>query len=289
MKKTAISLLLTGLAIAVSASGAHARDIEKTLRSQGTEREYKLHIPDSLPDNAPLVIVLHGYGSTNSPERFGMNAAADRHGFAVCYPLGVKDSRGKTCWNVGYPFQKDMGMDDIRFLRQLVRHLQKEFGFSRENVFCTGMSNGGDMCYMLAAQAPELFAALAPVAGFMSVEIMRNDRSHTPVPLLEIHGTMDRTTRWEGDLDNNGGWGAYVSIPVAVQYFAAKGKCTRFSRDTLSLRSPGDLQVVAHRYSYGTEGTEVWLYESIGGKHSWGKIGVDTCETIWKFFSRFMK
>ena len=106
-----------------------------TMRSGGIERSYKLHLPQGLPQGAPLVVVLHGYGGNNDPGRFGLNAAADRHGFAVCYPQGAKDGRGKTCWNAGYPFQADMAVDDVKFIAQLVRHLQKRHGLSRRNVF----------------------------------------------------------------------------------------------------------------------------------------------------------
>ena len=206
-----------------------------TLRSGGIDRTYRLHLPEGLPDGAPLVIVLHGYGGQGDPERFDMNRVADRHGFAVCYPQGERDGRGKTCWNVGYPFQADMAVDDVRFLSELIRHLQKKHGLSRRNVFCTGMSNGGDMCYLLASRCPETYAALGPVAGFMSVEILRSDRNPHPIPLFEIHGTEDRTTRWEGDLGNEGGWGAYVSVPTAVGYWAAKNKCLAERIDTLPL------------------------------------------------------
>jgi len=125
-----------------------------TMRSGGIERSYKLHLPQGLPQGAPLVVVLHGYGGNNDPGRFGLNAAADRHGFAVCYPQGAKDGRGKTCWNAGYPFQADMAVDDVKFIAQLVRHLQKRHGLSRRNVFCTGMSNGGGVCYQLASPRP---------------------------------------------------------------------------------------------------------------------------------------
>ena len=217
-----------------------------------------------------------------------MNEVADRHGFAVCYPQGERDGRGKTCWNVGYPFQADMTVDDVRFLTELIRHLAKEHRLSRRNVFCTGMSNGGDMCYLLASRCPEVYAALGPVAGFMSVEILRSDRNPRPIPLFEIHGTKDRTTRWEGDLGNEGGWGAYVSVPTAVGYWAAKNKCLAEQVDTLPSR-PGGLQVIAHRYTDGTDGNEVWLYETVGGKHSWKETGVDTGEELWKFFSKYVR
>lgn len=271
-----------------AAGSCHAQTTARTLRSGGIDRTYRLHLPEGLPAGAPLVVVLHGYGGQGDPERFDMNRVADRHGFAVCYPQGERDGRGKTCWNVGYPFQADMDVDDVRFLTELVRHLQKKHGLSRRNVFCTGMSNGGDMCYLLASRCPEVYAALGPVAGFMSVEILRADRNTHPIPLFEIHGTEDRTTRWEGDLGNEGGWGAYISVPTAVGYWAAKNKCLAEQVDTLPSR-PGGLQVIAHRYTEGTGGNEVWLYETVGGKHSWKETGVDTGEELWKFFSKYVR
>ena len=99
--KTLLKTLLTVLLL-YGATGVTAQETRtETLRSGGVERTYRLHLPANLPDNAPLVIVLHGYGGDANPEAFGMNATADRHGFAVCYPQGERDSRGKRGWNVG--------------------------------------------------------------------------------------------------------------------------------------------------------------------------------------------
>lgn len=282
------TLILTGLALLLAGPLHAQKDRTETLRSGGIERTYTIHLPKDLPAGAPLVIVLHGYGGKADPDYFGMNPTADRYGFAVCYPQGERDGRGKSCWNVGYPFQADMTIDDVRFLEELVRHLQRRYDLSHRNVFCTGMSNGGDMCYLLASKRPDLFTALGPVAGFMSVAILRTDECRHPVPLFEIHGTADRTTRWEGDLENRGGWGAYLPIPMAVGYWAAKNKCLEHHIDTLPCKE-GGLQVVAHRYTGGTGGNEVWLYETIGGKHSWRDTGVDTCEELWQFFSRWIR
>ena len=279
---------LTGLLMLLAAHGAAQETRTESLRAGGLERRYVLHLPEGLPAEAPLVIVLHGYGGDADPEYFGMNATADRHRFAVCYPQGERDGRGKRCWNVGYPFQADMPVDDIRFFEELIDHLHRRYGLSRRNVFCTGMSNGGDMCYLLAVRRPELFAALGPVAGFMSVSALREDESRQPVPLFEIHGTLDRTTHWEGDLENRDGWGAYLPIPMAVGYWAAKAKCLRHRIDTLPQGADG-LQPVAHRFTEGTDGCEVWLYEVLGGTHSWRRTGVDTCEELWRFFSRYVR
>lgn len=293
LKSVAAKGLLAALMLFAANIGrgqsAASETTDCTLRSGGVERSYKLYLPDGLPQGAPLVVVLHGYGGNNNPERFAMNAVADRHGFAVCYPQGAKDGRGKNCWNVGYPFQADMTIDDVQFLTELVHHLQQNHGLSAHNVFCTGMSNGGEMCYQLAAQRPGLFAAVAPVSGLMLDWLYKEDRSEQAVPLFEIHGTEDKTSAWLGDPQNKGGWGAYLPVPLAVHYWAAKGRCTVMQTDTLPAKASNGRTVIAHRFTGGTEGCEVWLYEIVGGKHSWGEQDIDTGEELWKFFSRFVK
>ena len=134
-------------------------------RHQGMDRTYWLYLPENLPEDAPLVILLHGYKASAKGYRPEMMEVARENGFALCYPQGALDGRGKTCWNVGYPFQNDLKTDDVDFISSLARHLQKKHGLSRQNTFLTGMSNGGEMCYLMAYLKPEEFAAFAPIAG----------------------------------------------------------------------------------------------------------------------------
>ena len=261
-----------------------------TLRDGGQQREFCLYLPDTLAANAPLVVVLHGYGGRADADRFGFNRVADSCGFAVCYPQGVKDGRGKTCWNVGYPFQSDMKTDDVRFLCRLVRHLQRSCGLSRRNTFCTGMSNGGEMCYLLAYLAPDLFAAVAPVSGLTLEWMYRRLTARRGVPLMEIHGTRDKTSAWNGDADNSGGWGEYIAVPLPVGYWAAANRCTHETAEELPVKNPANgHRAIAHRYVGGTDGNEVWLYEIVNGTHSWGDRDIDTPAEIWRFFSRYVK
>lgn len=285
--RTAKIILAGFLLLAVTAGHTYADTTpEYTMLCKGIERTYRLHIPDNLPEGAPLVIVLHGYGS---PDPGILNNTADRHKFAACYPQGEKDGRGRMSWNVGYPFQHDMVIDDAEFLTQLVRHLQDKHGFSQHNVFCTGMSNGGEMCYQLAAQRPGLFAAIAPIAGLMLNWLYMSDNSTQPVSLLEIHGTNDRTSRWEGDPNNEGGWGEYLPVPLAVHFCAAKNRCTVMQTDTVTGKAPNNRKIITHRFTEGIDDSEVWLYEIVDGGHTWGLDDMDTYEVIWEFFSRFIK
>lgn len=253
----------------------------------GVERTYKLYLPANIQPNAPLIFVLHGYGGSFNLDDKGFNEAAERHGFAVCYPQGSKDGRKKNCWNVGYPFQADMTVDDISFLCKLAKKLQKEHKLSRRNTFCTGMSNGGEMCYLLAYDRQSTFKAVAPIAG-LTMEWMPKAYTRTrPIPLFELHGTEDRTSEWTGDLENKGGWGAYIAVPDAINYWVKRNGCKREVKEHLPLKTPESNQVISHKYVDAKDGNEVWLYEIVGGGHSWGNKDFDTAEEIWKFFSKF--
>ncbi len=291
MKKNILKKLALGAALLVSTAGYaqfSVADPEYKLVSGGIDRTYILHTPENLPADAPLVIMLHGYGGRADPARYGLNETADRHGFAVCYPQGEKDKQGKAGWNVGYPCQEGMGTDDVQFLEDLVGHLQKERGVGLGSLFCAGHSNGGEMCYQIAAQRPRLFTAVAPVSGLMLEWLYRADYSTVAVPLMEIHGTADKTSWWDGDLENKGGWGAYVAVPLAVHYWAAKDKCTEHVTETLSAEG-AENKVTLHRFTGGTGGCEAWLCEIDGGGHSWGSGYAGTNELVWRFFSKYVE
>lgn len=260
------------------------------IKIDGIERSYFIHIPYNLPAKAPLVFVLHGYGGKANPDNYGMKEVSDKNGFAVCFPQAEKDLRGKASWNVNYGFQNGWKLDDVSFLTKLSKHLQKKYNLSSKNVFSTGMSAGGDMGYLLAYRNPGAFAAISSVAGLTMEWIYRTMEAPAPVPFFEIHGTKDRTTYWEGDLTNKGGWGTYISIPVAVNYWVAKNRCTEELVDTLAVKNKENGHyVISHKFVNGIDGNEVWLYEIVNGEHTWGDKDLNTGEEIWKFFSKYLK
>lgn len=284
--------IFTALCLLVALQFSALAQEKYQFRHQGLDREYWMYIPENLPEQAPLVFVLHGYGGKAEGYCPQMIETARKHGFAVCYPQGEKAPKGKTGWNVGYPKQEGMKTDDIDFICDLARHVQKKFSLSRKNTFFSGMSNGGEMCYIMAMQHPEAFSAYASVAGLTMEWAYRSMSPKMAVPLMEIHGTADKTSLWEGDPDNNCGWGEYISVPLAVGVWAAEAKCTH--TETVELPVINN-KVLMHRHLGGSpawEGgpeIEVRLYEVVGGKHSWAHKDMDTCEEIWKFFSKYLR
>lgn len=280
------------LIFAVSAN-LHAKEIkEYKVRHDGMERSYWFYMPEGLQKGAPLVLCLHGYGGNAEDCRPELIEVAKEEGFAVCYPQAMKDPVGKTGWNVGYPFQKGMKINDVDFISFLVKHLQKKFDLSRKNVFYSGMSNGGEMCYLMALKRPDVFAAYASVAG-LTMEWMHKELSpKKAVPLMEIHGTVDGISNWNGDPDNKGGWGEYISVPQAVGVWVAEARCTHEVTEELPLIRN---KVILHRYVGGEPAwkngpaVEVRLYEIVDGNHTWGLEDMDTCREMWKFFSMYLR
>ena len=52
----------------------------------GHNRTGVLYLPDNIKENAPLVVVVHGYGGKANPKDFDIDPVADKNGFAVLYP-----------------------------------------------------------------------------------------------------------------------------------------------------------------------------------------------------------
>ena len=141
-----------------------------------------------------------------------------------------------------------MTIDDINFLCDLALYLQKNYRLSPHNTFCTGYSNGGEMCYLLAYKRPDIFTAVAPVAGLTLEWMYRELETNRPIPLFEIHGTEDKTSMWNGDPNNEGGWGKYIAVPIAVNYWAIQNRCTHEITDTIaSIDSLSNHTIISHK------------------------------------------
>jgi len=251
-----------------------------TFNHDGLERQYYLYEPEFIEENAPLVFVMHGYGgSANGIISYsGMNAIADEFGFAVCYPNGTIDQNGNNFWNVGYDFHSNLIVDDVSFIVSLAQYLQNEYGYDANNTFAAGMSNGAEMSYKLACETEGFFNAIAPVAGTM-FGVSWASCNPNPMPVLEIHGTNDNVTLWDGDY-NNTYWGPYPGIEEVINFWVEENDCT--NNEDIVLQS---MNTIKHRYFDCINDAEVWLYEVVGGGHDWPAY---SSSEIWSFFSNYI-
>ena len=283
---------------------------ERTIIHEGVEREYLVHIPDNLTEDSPIVFVIHGFtGSAKQiMEYSGMNEVSDREGFIVVYPQGTTDSEGNTFFNVGYEFHKDSTIDDVSFIRNLFVSLSEEYSLKRKQGFATGMSNGGDMSYLLACTSADLFRAVAPVAGSLMAKTKETCDTQSPVPIFEIHGTGDQITLFDGDMENIGGWGAYYDLPSTISFFADAYNLDKRSKKVIAKKGEGsEYDIYLQRHWSQNSDVEVRMYEIVKGRHVWpgfkihwwenpiywyyfgsGNEDINASEEVWSFFKKYL-
>jgi polyhydroxybutyrate depolymerase len=282
----------------------------RTIIHEGIEREYILHVPENLNNDSPIVFVIHGYtGSAEGIAAYsGMNSIAEREGFIAVYPQGTIDSYGNAFFNVSYGFNDESTINDVSFIRELVKSISHEFNLKRKKAFATGMSNGGEMSYLLACTSSDLFKAVAPVAGVLMKGLKDSCELNSPVPVFEIHGTADKISLFEGDLNNEEGWGAYYDLPSTIDFFAERYQLVNKTvKQITSKESGADYDIFFERHWTNDLEEEVWMYRIEGGRHVWpgtkfkwwndplarlyfgsGNEDINASEEVWAFFKKYL-
>ena len=184
---------------ALLATNPAASSVEKSITIGGLSRKYLLFVPPSVGQQMPLVIALHGGGSNaRQMERYTrFNDLAQREDFVVMYPESVGGN-----WNDGRQTEsiraQRENIDDVNFIRAAVEATIKNYPIDRRRIFATGISNGAMMSHRLAAEASDLLAGVATVAGELTPPIAANFHPQYPVSIFIIHGDRDPIVPIEG-------------------------------------------------------------------------------------------
>ncbi len=184
------------------------------------QRDYYVYVPASLPANAPAVVYLHGCNQTASDAMTGTrwNELADRSGFVVVYPEQknpnnepepadqlqghLSDGNGINCWNWFSPQHQSRGSGEPGTIAGITREVlaRTDLNIDENRVYLAGMSAGGIMASTMGATYPDLYAAIAVVAGCgypacgdpsgsLGFQAMAEHARRLPVILF--HGTAD--------------------------------------------------------------------------------------------------
>ena len=244
------------------------------------QREYWLYIPENLPENAPLVFTLHGYGGTGG-SFYGFEAIAEEHGFIICSPTGLLDNYGSPHWNSN--FSSDMTtVDDVGFLSSLAIFLQYEHSLDPNKTFACGMSNGGYMSWTLACNAPDVFKAIASVTGTMSGNDWEECNPSPLIPVMQISGTYDNVVPINGYPESEIGydeWGGAPDIYTIFDFWANMEECTNYNTGTILF----DYLTDTRFYSNCVNNNQLRLYIANGMGHTWPGFA---SEEIWNFFNQ---
>ncbi len=288
-------------------------DADRTIASGGVERSYVLSVPTGYDGTTPMPVVVdfHGYleGAKVHTAMSELRTLGESEGFLTVTPQGT----GKVpSWN----FTPDGA--DVAFVDDLLDELESALCIDTSRVYASGMSNGAMMTSTLACTTSDRFAAVAPVAGIITIDQCSADQ---PVPAIIFHGTDDQFVAFEGGLGTGalelptadggtiGGGGsvgneldglsvegfAPDTVPERAATWAERNGCDP-ETDTEAVSDSVDLITFRNCPSNGA----VELYVIDGGGHSWpgsdfsaaieSVVGptttdIDATALMWEFFS----
>jgi polyhydroxybutyrate depolymerase len=257
-----------------------------SFQQRGIKRTAYVRLPQDHGQRGamPLVLNIHGIANSAAVQEVysGMQRATER-GYVTVHPQGVEKMKVRS-WNTAkLTLPGWEGIEDMSFLRALVQVLAERVPIDARRVYATGFSNGGFMAYDLAKVYPEIFAAIAPVAGLNG---NAGPASSRVVPVLHVHGDGDRIVPMAGL--------RRPSFPGAIESVA---RALDSPSESKSHRPrPGLRQ---HDWQQGDASGSLVIVE--GGGHSWPGTGLprlarrvplmgldrsfDATETILDFFA----
>lgn len=302
LRAPALAIVATGMAAIAAAQPA---PLDLRLAHDGVERRYLLQLPATRPDPAPLVLVLHGGGGGGAEAAaFDQPTAqfreiAERDGVIVAYPEGLgavwNDCRSENTIAVSKA-------DDVGFLVALAGHLVVTRGADPARLFLTGASNGGMMAFRVAAEAPGVFAAIAPTIANEPVdpfrECARPVGAGSRTALLLMNGTLDPWMPWFGGaVVNDPARGFVRSTRDTLARFVDRNGCSgKFAQRALPDLDPGDGSILVEQRWLGcAPDAPLVAVNVVGGGHClpsrtrFGCIGrqnrdAEAAELLWAFF-----
>ena len=281
---------------------ARAGDHDFTIEHDGHSRTYRVHVPRNYDAArpAPLVFALHGGGGSMEymarDERYALIPHSEKHGIVMVFPNGYSKLRsGKfATWNAGRCCggARDQNVDDAGFIRRIVENVTMQLNIDRKRIYATGMSNGGLMAYRLACEMPEVFRAIAPVAGTDNTAQCQPSRG---VSVLHIHAKNDTHVLYNGGsgpgTPDKSAVTEFTSVPDTIAKWVRLNACTPTPRRVLD--KPG---AFCELYTGCRDAAEVQLCVTDSGGHSWpgaektrgepASQAISANEVMWEFFSR---
>jgi polyhydroxybutyrate depolymerase len=297
MPVLACNLLLVALAGPPLGPGDH----ERSIRMGDTVRTYLVHVPPQYDPRRPMPLVLALHGAWTDAQihvRFcGLSGKADKAGFIAVYPNGTGIGQ-LLFWNSGMVrFPAGQGQpDDVAFIAKTLDDLETVLNVDRRRVYATGMSNGGMMCYRLAAELSERIAAIGVVGGTLSLDKVAPKR---PVPVIHFHGTDDTFVPYNGLNGEARKFLTFKSVDDTIRAWAEADGCPKQPKvEKLPDRAHDGTSISRKTYGPGKAGSEVVLWTIQGGGHTWpgrdpvikflGKSTrqISANDLLWEFFEK---
>ena len=266
----------------------HANEI-RSIDVDGVKRSYLLHVPVGIGPSVPLVVLLHGRGSSGADEMAGgrWQTKADKEKFIVAAPDaldsydGVEHKRSPTVqdWiRRNYRALRGRnvlrwhgGPNDVALIVSMIDRISVEWQIDQSRIYIVGFSRGGFMAHRMALEITDRLAGVAVVSPDLEPEVKK--ASTRPLSFLLVSGDRDSVHPVSSDR------------PAAtMERWRAIDHCPPLSNvdsesASLTVEGAGPCN----------EGTEIRYVIAHGVAHHWTEALTHYSDISWAFLSRFRR
>ena len=252
----------------------------------GGDRPVTVNLPDTLANPAPLLILLHSASTSGAHQENYMHLGpvAKKNGLIYIAPDGMTNPEGKRFWNASKSCcnRYKQEVDDVAYINSLIDEISKKTPVDPHRIYLIGHSNGAFMSFTFACKTNKV-AAIVAIAGAMDTD--SDCTPSTPVSLLNIHGTADKTIKVTGGVMNNF---PYTSATKTVKTIASVNKCSNpaTSKKDFEPTIKGTETTVIN-YACNTH-THLQFWKISNGSHS-PKLPTDFAEQVISFLLKQSK
>lgn len=147
------------------------RYVHGQITSEGSTYPYALYVPRSVKagEHPALLVMIHGCNTTPDQQAQAnqYHPLAERQHFLVLYPDNADEDRATTkCWKGLYaPQLESRGSGSAAAIALMTQDVARHSRVDRSRVYAIGMSSGAFETSILAAEYPDVYAAVGVHSG----------------------------------------------------------------------------------------------------------------------------
>lgn len=157
--------------------------------------------PSTLKENAPLLIMFHGYGSDEN-DLFGFASELPEEVFIVSarapYPM---QPYGNAWYAINFDAEMNKWNDNEQAIQsrdliaKFIDEIKDTYPVSKQNVTLLGFSQGTILCYAVALTYPDKIRNVIALSGYISPEMLPDDletKDYSHLAFYTSHGSVDQ-------------------------------------------------------------------------------------------------
>ncbi|OFX44236.1 MAG: hypothetical protein A2046_07700 [Bacteroidetes bacterium GWA2_30_7] len=125
------------------------------------------YIPENIPENSPLVVVLHGctQSANSCAEQTGWIKLAEQHKFCLLFPEQIILNNVENCFSWFRKADQEKDKGEPASIMNMINYIKQNYSIDSSRIFITGLSAGGAMSVIMMALFPNIFNKGAVLSG----------------------------------------------------------------------------------------------------------------------------